>query len=49
MSEMLAWNPLGGGEHDDGLDAIAGAISAQATGLHPIGRSYFTANTNFNI
>ena len=49
MSEMLAWTPTGNTEHDDGLDAIAGAISAQPIGLRPIGHGLYTANTKFNI
>ena len=49
ISEMLGWNPAGGAEHDDGLDAIAGAIAAQPIAVHPVGHSFFTANTKFNI
>ena len=49
ISEMLAWTPFGGGEHDDGLDAIAGAIAMQPIAIHPIGQNVFTANTNFNV
>ncbi len=49
MSEMLAWTPSGNTEHDDGLDAIAGAISAQPIGLRPIVHGLYTANTKFNI
>jgi len=49
ISEMLGWNPAGGAEHDDGLDAIAGAIAIQPIALHPIGRGLYTANTKFNV
>ena len=46
---MLGWTPSGGTEHDDGLDAIAGAISMQPMAVHPIGHGLYTANTNFNV
>lgn len=49
ISEMLAWTPFGGGEHDDGLDAVAGAIAMQPVAIHPIGQNLFTANTKFNV
>ncbi len=51
ISEMLAWSPLGGGEHDDGLDAVAGAITCSPMPVHqPIGYgARYVANTNFKI
>ena len=51
ISEMLAWSPLGGGEHDDGLDAVAGAITCPPMPVHhPIGYgARYVANTNFKI
>ena len=51
ISEMLAWSPLGGAEHDDGLDAVSGAISGTPIALHPIGTTLhrYTANTDFKI
>ena len=49
ISEMLGWNPDGGAEHDDGLDAIAGAISIPPIAVHPIGQGLYTANTRFNV
>ena len=51
MSEMLGWSPIGGIGHDDGLDAVAGAINVMPVPIRPIGsvvRNY-TANTNFKI
>ena len=51
ISEMLARSPIGGPEHDDGLDALAGAIMSDAVPVHPLsGQNYrYMANTNFNI
>ena len=52
MAEMVDWSPIGApGIHDDGLDAVAGAIAdtpipVRATGAHI---QTFTANTNFKI
>lgn len=50
-SEMLGWTPFGTADHDDGLDAVAGAISATAIPIRPIGARIQTlhANTNFKI
>lgn len=51
ISETLAWSPMGGAEHDDGLDAVSGAITGTPIALHPIGASLnrYTANTDFKI
>ena len=52
MSEMIGWSPMGGaGIHDDGLDAVAGAISQTPIPVRPVGSMArpFTANTNFKI
>lgn len=51
LAEMLGWTPSGTIGHDDGLDAVAGAVSAVPTPVHPIGRTpkIFNANTNFKI
>ena len=51
MSEMLAWSPMGGPEHDDGLDAVSGAIMGAPIALHPMGVALnrYTANTDFKI
>ena len=51
MSEMLGWSPIGGIGHDDGLDAVAGAINILPIPVHPIGASVrpYHANTNFKI
>lgn len=51
MSEMLGWSPLGATGHDDGLDAVAGALMMTPYVLRPPGSIVrpFTANTNFKI
>ena len=51
MSEMLGWSPLGSGMHDDGLDAVAGAIAQPPIPVRPVGGTIktFSANTNFKI
>lgn len=51
ISEMLAWTPSGGTTHDDGIDALAGAICAPITPIRPLGAVArpITANTNFTI
>ncbi|MBO4480651.1 MAG: hypothetical protein J5742_03455 [Alphaproteobacteria bacterium] len=51
IAEMLAWTPLGSGEHDDGLDALAGAINAHPNVVRPMASTFqrYVANTNFKI
>ena len=51
VAEMLSWSPLGGGEHDDGLDAVSGAIACPPTPVRPAFSSgaRYTANTDFKI
>lgn len=51
LSEMLGFTPLGMTGHDDGLDAVAGAISATTIPVRPMGgqSKIFSANTNFKI
>ena len=52
LSEMLGWSPVGApGIHDDGLDAVAGAIADTPIPVRAIGTQIqtFTANTNFKI
>jgi len=51
MAEMLGWSPIGGTGHDDGLDAVSGAINAIPIPIHAYGRAptTYTANTNFKI
>ena len=51
FSEMLGWSPMGGVGHDDGLDAVAGAISCPPITVHPLGSTArtYSANTNFQI
>lgn len=51
VAEMLGWSPIGGVGHDDGLDALAGAIAQTPIVLRPSGvvsRPVY-ANTNFTI
>lgn len=51
LSEMIGWSPLGYTTHDDGIDAVSGAILAPQIPIHPFGRMNrtFSANTNFTI
>lgn len=51
LSEMIGWSPIGYGTHDDGIDAVAGAITAVPVPVHPIGRTttIYSANTKFKI
>ncbi len=50
ITEMLAWSPLGGCEHDDGLDAVAGAITCPPVPVRPtFGGARYMANTDFKI
>ncbi len=52
MSEMLGWSPVGAyGTHDDGLDAVAGAIAQTPMPVRALGRGIqtFSANTNFSV
>lgn len=51
IAEMLGWSPLGGAIHDDGLDAVAGAIAQNPIPVRAIGSTTktFTANTNFSV
>ncbi len=51
MSEMLGWSPIGGVGHDDGLDAVAGAIAQIPVPVYPYNRlpKHFCANTNFSV
>lgn len=51
LSEMIGWTPLGGNTHDDGIDAISGAISVTPVPVRPNGRvgRIYSANTNFKI
>lgn len=50
LAEMLGWVPAGGVGHDDGLDAVAGAMCATVTPLRT-GRDVrpVVAKTQFNI
>lgn len=52
ISEMLAWSPVGAStEHDDGLDAVSGAITCAPTPVRPASgvMPRYTANTDFKI
>ena len=52
LAEMLGWSPIGGGGiHDDGLDAVAGAITQSPTPVHGTATTprTYSANTEFKI
>ena len=51
LAEMLAWTPIGSTEHDDGLDAVAGALAMTPIPLRPISNNIglIRANTEFKI
>ena len=51
LSEMLAWSPIGSTEHDDGLDAIAGALAMNPIPIRPLTNhnNILKANTEFKI
>ena len=51
LSEMLAWSPLGSKEHDDGLDAVAGALAMTPTPTRSLANRICSikANTDFKI
>ena len=51
LSEMMGWAPSGYAGHDDGIDAVAGAIAATPIPIRPIGctSQIYSANTKFKI
>ena len=51
LSEMLAWTPIGSMEHDDGLDALAGALAMTSIPIRPIANHFglIRANTEFKL
>ena len=51
LSEMLAWTPVGSIEHDDGLDAVAGALAMTPSPIRPLINhiGLIKANTEFKI
>lgn len=51
LAEMLAWSPIGSVEHDDGLDALAGALTMTPCPIHPLNeyKQSIKANTDFKI
>ena len=51
LSEMLAWTPIGSAEHDDGLDAVAGALTINSMPIRPANyvHKLIHANTEFKI
>lgn len=51
LAEMLGWSPLGGAGHDDGIDALAGALQMQSVPVRPRGNIFHPihAKTEFKI
>ena len=51
LAEMLAWTPIGSVEHDDGLDALAGALTMNPLPIRPMNQrnSLIKAKTEFNL
>lgn len=51
LSEMLGWSPVGSAGHDDGLDAIAGALRMTPTPVRALGQTFrpIRAKTEFKI
>lgn len=51
LSEMLAWTPMGSNEHDDGLDAVAGALAMNPYPVRAINHrnQIIRANTDFKV
>ena len=51
LSEMLAWSPIGSKEHDDGLDAVAGALAMTPVSTRALTNhiGLIRANTEFKI
>ena len=52
IAEMLGWSPVAlSGVHDDGLDAVAGAITHCPTPIRPMGtmQKTYSANTIFSV
>ena len=51
LAEMIGWSPSGYAGHDDGIDAVAGAVAATPVPIHAICRAtqVFSANTKFKI
>ena len=51
LSEMLAWTPIGSMEHDDGLDAVSGALAMIPIPIRPLTNciGLIKANTDFKI
>jgi len=51
LAEMIGWSPTGYTTHDDGIDAVAGAIMVTPIPIHPMGRvgRIYSANTKFRI
>lgn len=51
LTEMLGWSPMGVSIHDDGLDALAGALTMQPTVVRNLTNRMrvIRANTNFKL
>ncbi|MDR0727238.1 MAG: hypothetical protein LBF37_04220 [Rickettsiales bacterium] len=51
LSEMLGWSPLGAAQHDDELDAVAGALRVQAIPVRSMSHALkiLKARTDFKL
>ena len=51
LSEMLGWSPIGSNGHDDGLDAVAGALRMTPAPVRALGQTFrpVRAKTEFKI
>lgn len=51
LSEMLGWSPMFASAHDDGLDAVAGALRSQPTPVRSVSSAMrmLRANTEFKL
>ena len=51
FAEMMGWTPVGATGHDDGIDAVAGALSLMPNPVRPTGGvvASYHANTNFDV
>lgn len=51
FAEMMGWAPTGATGHDDGIDAVAGALTVSPIVIRPAGgvTPTYRANTNFRV
>ena len=50
FAEMMGWSPIGAAGHDDGIDAVAGALSITPAAIRtPTSTGAYRANTDFNV